>query len=513
MRSAENRGKRRTVGCSWLWQWSRVRRAVALPLALTAFLLAPRDARAFGGYFEQASGSGPSVGTVTDHRVAFSIVAGQTVLWDQMRFSGSPSDFAWVLPVRPGARVELSQDSWFAALDADSVPVVVGPVQQCATNDTSSSDNSGCGTSPPSGPPTYAYPDAGGDTVTVVSELVVGPYDAVTVRSSTGGSIGDWLLSNGYPVGPALQPILASYSAAGFEFLALKMRPGVGVQATQPIRVVTPGSDTTLPLRMLAAGTGGRMGIELFVLSTGPYEPANFPSTTLDQEQLVWDYGKQQSNYESLAQGIFAAGAGTTWLTESSEQDVVDPDAGATGLGALYVSLCQSQPVAAQNCTGPADSGGLQDGASGSSEADTNAGELDAADGGALDAADGGVPDAADVGTPASDSCLASASCDDYDVATSQLGGALWITRLRASLPAAALVTDLTLTIPQGNDQVLRSLQAYQMTDPYSLCADDSEPGDCSSTTRRSRPRVPAALVALAAVCVALEWRRRRSPS
>src|SRR5438552_18360027 len=101
-------------------------RLMAVPamtaLAVTAY---EGDASACGGCFVPPVQTERTV--VTDHRMAFSISKTQTVLWDQIRYSGDPREFAWVLPVRPGARIELSNDAWFAALDASTQPVVTSP--------------------------------------------------------------------------------------------------------------------------------------------------------------------------------------------------------------------------------------------------------------------------------------------------------------------------------------------------------------------------------------------------
>ena len=91
-------------------------------------VLEARDARACGGCFHpppQPQEVDHSV--VTDHRMAFSFSPAQTVLWDQIRYSGSPKDFAWVLPIRQGARIELSHDAWIAALAASTQTVITGP--------------------------------------------------------------------------------------------------------------------------------------------------------------------------------------------------------------------------------------------------------------------------------------------------------------------------------------------------------------------------------------------------
>ena len=44
---------------------------------------------------------------ITDHRMVFSISPTQTILWDQIRYVGNPAEFAWVLPIHPGATIQL----------------------------------------------------------------------------------------------------------------------------------------------------------------------------------------------------------------------------------------------------------------------------------------------------------------------------------------------------------------------------------------------------------------------
>src|SRR5262249_48579403 len=85
--------------------------------AIASTLATPeKKASACGGCFHPPTEST----VVTDHRMAFSISPTQTILWDQIRYTGSPSEFAWVLPIHQGARVEISHDEWFAALDAST---------------------------------------------------------------------------------------------------------------------------------------------------------------------------------------------------------------------------------------------------------------------------------------------------------------------------------------------------------------------------------------------------------
>jgi len=73
-----------------------------------------RPAHACGGCFHSETDTNTSF--VTDHRMAISISTKQTVLWDQVKYTGDPSEFAWVLPVSAGARVELARDEWDEAV-------------------------------------------------------------------------------------------------------------------------------------------------------------------------------------------------------------------------------------------------------------------------------------------------------------------------------------------------------------------------------------------------------------
>src|SRR5262245_30609704 len=92
-------------------------RRIALTLAALALAAVhPTDARACGGCFHMPSQTESTV--VTGHRMAFAVSPARTILWDQIEYSGSPSSFAWVLPVKAGAELQLSTDAWFEALEA-----------------------------------------------------------------------------------------------------------------------------------------------------------------------------------------------------------------------------------------------------------------------------------------------------------------------------------------------------------------------------------------------------------
>ncbi|HRG97804.1 MAG TPA: DUF2330 domain-containing protein [Polyangiaceae bacterium] len=112
--------------------------------------------------------------------------------------------------------------------------------------------------------------------------------------------------------------VVKQYVAEHFNFLALKLRPGVSVRAMRPIRVTSPGPSVVLPLRMVAVGAGANVGITLWVVAEGRYQPQNFPWFQVKNEDLVWRWGTSDSNFKEVRQQNSAAHGGRAWELEAS---------------------------------------------------------------------------------------------------------------------------------------------------------------------------------------------------
>ena len=95
-----------------------------------------------------------------------------------------------------------------------------------------------------------------GSGVTVIAEEVVGPYETVQLQSSDPTALQDWLDAHGYVVPADVQGVVTQYVNEGFDFLAMRLVPGQGTSAMRPVRITSPGAGLTLPLRMVAVGTG-----------------------------------------------------------------------------------------------------------------------------------------------------------------------------------------------------------------------------------------------------------------
>jgi hypothetical protein len=270
-----------------------------------------RDAAACGGCFGPAPIQQGESTQVTGHRMVLSVSKTESTLWDQFQYSGNPKEFAWVLPIHGQVGIGLSSDALFEELEQVTAVTISSPTINCPPPP-SCGDSFGAGGAGMGGA-------GGGSGVSVIAQQVVGPYETVQLSSKDPKALDDWLANHGYTVPVDVQPVIAAYVAEGFDFLALKLVPGQGVSSMRPVRVTSPGASPTLPLRMVAAGTGATTSITLWVMGEGRYEPANFPSFRMKEQDLVWDWDTASSNYAALKQAAFAQSSGTAWLLEGGE--------------------------------------------------------------------------------------------------------------------------------------------------------------------------------------------------
>jgi hypothetical protein len=374
-------------------------RAIVLSIPLAALAITQvRDASACGGCFVQQSENTQ----VTSHRMILSVSTQETTLWDQIVYTGEPQSFAWVLPIKGTVAIDLSSDALFQNLDQLTQVSVNSPQIQCPPPPDCGFDN---GFS--SGAATGAGGGGGmGGGVTVIAEEVVGPYETVQLMSSDPAALTNWLLTHGYNIPPDIVPVISAYVNESFNFLALKLVPGQGIDSMRPVRVTTPGASAVLPLRMVAAGTGTTTPITLWMMGEGRYEPKNFASFLIEEKALVWNWDTSSSNYRDLRDDGFTTSMGKAWLVEAGEPFskwlLSDP----------LNYLAEYEPLE----SGYADDMGM--GAVDSCHAD-------------LDALFGAIPD-----------------------------NTLWVTRIYGELSRAALGTDLELQAEASQSSVQRYFEA-----------------------------------------------------
>jgi hypothetical protein len=432
----------------------RNRRLLALcgvSVATVASLGVPRDAAACGGCFTPPN---EIESVITDERMIFSISKDQTTLYDQIRYSGSPSSFAWVLPIKGTVTVGLSADLMFNVIDQTlTASQVVQPPTDCPPPPTCNFDYAGGGSA---GVPGVAAADAG---VRVLSQGQVGPYETVQLQSTDGSALTNWLTSHGYQIAPAVAPVIAEYVAGQFDFLALKLVPGAGIQSMQPVRVTSQGAGVSLPLRMVAIGTGATTGISIWVIGDGRWEPQNFPFFTIKDSELSWDWNTSSSNYETLRLAKEAALKGRGWQFESSlelSQYTVRQDLNQ----AIYSNSYTSSPIGGYLSAGGSSAEDAGTGDSGvANDAGGDAGVSNTTDSGTTDSGaestDGGDNDDAGDFEAGSTNAQLEAATKDLDVLFAGIAGPnVRITRMRSDVAHSALTSDMYLQASANQSEV-----------------------------------------------------------
>ncbi|MCL2450457.1 MAG: DUF2330 domain-containing protein, partial [Polyangiaceae bacterium] len=280
-------------------------------IAACCATLGARDAAACGGCFHPPT---QTVTDITDERMLLAVSTTQSTLYDQIQYSGSPSSFAWVLPIHGTVDVGLSADVLFDSIDTLTATQIIPPESTCPPLPSSClRPFAGAG-----GAVADASAAATAPAVTVTKQENVGPYATVQLHATDSSALSNWLADNGFVLPDAVAPVIAAYVSENFDFLAMKLLPNQNVQAMRPVRVTTQGASLSLPLRMASIGTGVSVGISIWVVSDGRYEPANFPLYHIDDSDLVWDWSTSSSNYTALRAQHESGSDNANWEIESS---------------------------------------------------------------------------------------------------------------------------------------------------------------------------------------------------
>ncbi|MCZ7677501.1 MAG: DUF2330 domain-containing protein [Sandaracinaceae bacterium] len=278
--------------------------------ALTGAVL-PERASACGGCF--APQGSPTV--VTRHQMAVALSPAETTLWDQIEYAGNPEDFVWVLPVRGGVPVELAENAFFEALEQATRITMQAPNPPV----TFCSDPCGGFLASADSAERGAPGADAGASVTVHHQATIGPYETVTIGSEDPDALVAWLRDRDYAVPDSILPTIRHYTDQGMDFAVLRLAPNAGVNQMQPVRVTMPGMNPTFPLRMVAAGVEGKVGLELFVFAEGRYEASNFTNALVDRERITYDWATGAFNYDALYLEAATTEGGRVWVTEFAQ--------------------------------------------------------------------------------------------------------------------------------------------------------------------------------------------------
>lgn len=195
------------------------------PGAMALALLSPAAALACGGLF--CSGLNPIPVEQSGERILFEVDldAGVVTTTVDIQYEGAPDAFSWLLPVpvsaaMPVPELALAPEALLLNLELATQPTIIPPPTRCTQRPRDPSVNSGSlrvlnGLDEPTGVQVTDLPN-------------VGPYDSELIQARTGDALLDWLRTNRYLVGPAMEPALADYVGEGLAFVGVKLLPEAG---------------------------------------------------------------------------------------------------------------------------------------------------------------------------------------------------------------------------------------------------------------------------------------------
>jgi hypothetical protein len=224
----------------------------------------------------------------------------------EIAYQGEPEGFAWVVPVPSVPALDVWHGGAFNALDLLTEPQFDIP-WGCFAEAGADADADGA-------------PNDDRGEVEVLDQRRVGPFDTATIESDDPRALVEWLRLNEYRITPAMEPFIAMYTREGLKFLAMKLAPGEGTDAIQPIKMTYNAISPMVPLRLTSVAAQLEMGVKVWVLGTSRYGAAGLPDVVIDDADLRFDPNTWQTNYLALVARKVDGNGGKGFITEFAGQ-------------------------------------------------------------------------------------------------------------------------------------------------------------------------------------------------
>ena len=280
-------------------------------LALLAATMVPSPALACGGFFCLNSPINQQV-----ERIIFTQDGSTINAYVQINYTGSDESFAWVVPVPSVPEVDVAEMDMFLELDTMTTPTFIPPpIPECALRDM----------------PIMAVAESAADGgVTVYSSGEVGPFGFDVVGSEDPDALIHWLQDNGYRIEETMYPLVHVYVQEQMLFLAMKLRPGQGVQDIQPVKMTYQSEWPMIPLRLTAVAANPNMGVLVWLFGNAQYESDNYQKLEIPDAEIQFDpFGghnyfilRSQAIDEVGGQGFVTEYAGPTHELVAIDQDL-----------------------------------------------------------------------------------------------------------------------------------------------------------------------------------------------
>jgi MYXO-CTERM domain-containing protein len=233
----------------------------------------------------------------------------------QIQYSGTASDFSWVLPLAAIPTITVGSDRVFAQVAGVTQPsyrvtyVTDGMCRPDRTyNGTAVPGAGGTGTGGTGG-----VADAG-TGINVIFRGDVGPYDARVVQASDSAQLLQYLADNGFVVSDTAKSIINDYVQQNKYFVAVKLLSGQSTGAIQPVVLTFAGEVPCVPLKLTAIAALADMPVNLYVLGDSRAVPSNYFELVLNQAKIDWLNNGQ--NYSAMVKAAADEAGGNAFIAE-----------------------------------------------------------------------------------------------------------------------------------------------------------------------------------------------------
>ncbi|SRR5579884_109733 len=309
----------------------------ALLLALACMLISPLTAAACGGMFSADAYTEQSA-----ERLIFAVDPGKVTLYEQIHYTGSPKNFAWVLPVPAVPTVATSSVSLFQDLDRETAPRLYQP------------EAASC-----SGYSRAGAPAPVSGAVNVYSSGAVGPYSYNVISSNDLQALIHWLTGHNYKIPAESQTEMQPYIAAHMYFLAMRLQGNTSTQDMLPVKITYAASQSaiTIPLRMATPMGKENLQVLVWIFAQGRYIPQNYQSLQLDYNQLSNNLYSHDTYTNLVSQAVGKAhghGFVTEYAQPTSDLYASNPELTALAQSHRYLTRMYTSIAPAQITLDPA---------------------------------------------------------------------------------------------------------------------------------------------------------------
>jgi hypothetical protein len=238
-------------------------------------------------------------------RIAVSASPSRNNMWFNLRLVGAADDVYAVVPVPLGARLDLSSDAWFEALQEATLPRIVPP------------------SSPPAACAALTRPSADAFESVGDSRHDTSLPPEMPLQVHSFAQLVLWAQGAGLQLSMELATRLADLELQGNRFVALHYQPSPGETLTRTVRISPAPSSPSAPVLLTRTGAA-RVPVTLWILAHGRVSPASSPAVRLDARLLKWKLGGAPplTNYQTLWESAVGP-LGNDWVVDSSSHDAL----------------------------------------------------------------------------------------------------------------------------------------------------------------------------------------------